>query len=54
MAEYPTEVLHTLLLTVAGTVGGLCFAGWAGADRLWSVSHRAALRRAAARASRLR
>jgi len=29
-----------VLLTVTGTVGGLCFAGWAGADRLWSVSRR--------------
>jgi hypothetical protein len=37
-----------------GRVGGLCFAAWAGADRLWSVSCRAALRRARARASRLR
>jgi hypothetical protein len=36
------------LLTVTGTVGGPCFAGWAGADRLWSVSRRAALRRARA------
>jgi uncharacterized membrane protein YbhN (UPF0104 family) len=43
-----------VLLTVTGTVGGLCFAGWAGADRLWSVSRRAALRRAHARAPRLR
>ena len=43
-----------VLMTVTGTVGGLCFAGWAGTDRLWSVSRRAALRRAAARASRLR
>jgi hypothetical protein len=25
-------------LTVTGTVGGLCFAAWAGADKLWSVS----------------
>jgi uncharacterized membrane protein YbhN (UPF0104 family) len=25
-----------LLLTVTGTVGGLCFAAWAGADRLWT------------------
>jgi uncharacterized membrane protein YbhN (UPF0104 family) len=31
-----------VLMTVTGTVGGLCFAGWAGADRLWSVSRRAA------------
>jgi uncharacterized membrane protein YbhN (UPF0104 family) len=35
-----------VLMTVTGTLGGLCFAGWAGADRLWSVSRRAALRRA--------
>ena len=26
-----------VLLTVTGTVGGLCFAGWAGADRLWAA-----------------
>lgn len=25
-----------LLLTVTGTVGGLCFAAWAGADHLWT------------------
>ena len=43
-----------VLLTVTGTVGGLCFAGWAGADRLWAVSRRAWSRRAHARASRLR
>jgi uncharacterized membrane protein YbhN (UPF0104 family) len=43
-----------VLLTVTGTVGGLCFAGWAGADRLWSVSRWAALRRARARAPRSR
>jgi uncharacterized membrane protein YbhN (UPF0104 family) len=43
-----------VLMTVTGTVGGLCFAGWAGADRLWSVSRRAVLRRARARAPRLR
>lgn len=35
-----------VLMTVTGTMGGLCFAAWAGADRLWSVSRRAALRRA--------
>jgi uncharacterized membrane protein YbhN (UPF0104 family) len=29
-----------VLLTVTGTVGGLCFLGWAGADRLWSTSRR--------------
>ncbi len=40
-----------VLMTVTGTVGGLCFAGWAGADRLWSVvSRRARLRSADARA----
>lgn len=32
-----------VLMTVTGTVGGLCFAAWAGADRLWL---RARLRRA--------
>jgi uncharacterized membrane protein YbhN (UPF0104 family) len=26
-----------LLLTVTGTLGGLCFAAWAGIDRLWAV-----------------
>jgi uncharacterized membrane protein YbhN (UPF0104 family) len=29
-----------VLLTVTGTVGGLCFLAWAGADRLWSGSRR--------------
>ncbi len=29
-----------VLLTATGTAGGLCFAGWAGADRLWSFSRR--------------
>jgi uncharacterized membrane protein YbhN (UPF0104 family) len=38
-----------VLMTVTGTVGGLCFAAWAGADRLWSASRRAALWRARAR-----
>jgi uncharacterized membrane protein YbhN (UPF0104 family) len=37
-----------VLMTVTGTVGGLCFAAWAGADRLWSRS-RWALGRAHAR-----
>ena len=27
-----------LLLTVTGTIGGLCFAGWGGADHLWSAA----------------
>jgi uncharacterized membrane protein YbhN (UPF0104 family) len=26
-----------LLMTVTGTLGGLCFAAWAGGDRLWSA-----------------
>jgi uncharacterized membrane protein YbhN (UPF0104 family) len=38
-----------VLMTVTGTVGGMCFAGWAGADRLWALSRRAALRRARSR-----
>jgi hypothetical protein len=37
-----------LLLTVTGTIGGFCFAGWAGADQLWSVSRRGRLRQARA------
>ena len=41
-----------VLMTVTGTVGGLCFAGWAGADKLWSVSHRGGLRRTRARVRR--
>jgi uncharacterized membrane protein YbhN (UPF0104 family) len=40
-----------LLLTVTGTVGGLCFAGWAGADRLWSAIRGARLRRSRADAA---
>ena len=38
------------LLTVTGTVGGLCFVAWAGWDRLWPALRRAALRRAWLRA----
>jgi uncharacterized membrane protein YbhN (UPF0104 family) len=29
-----------VLMTVTGTIGGLCFAAWAGADRLWVGSRR--------------
>lgn len=29
-----------VLLTVTGTIGGLCFAAWAGGDRLWVHSRR--------------
>jgi uncharacterized membrane protein YbhN (UPF0104 family) len=36
-----------VLMTLTGTIGGMCFAGWAGADRLWSVSRWGALRRRA-------
>jgi len=39
-----------LLMTATGTVGGLCFAAWAGADRLWIVVRHARLRRVGARA----
>jgi hypothetical protein len=40
-----------LLLTVTGTLGGLCFAGWAGADRLWSAVRGPRLRRSRAEGS---
>ena len=33
-----------VLMTVTGTVGGLCFAAWAGADRIWLASRRPASR----------
>ena len=39
-----------LLLTVTGTIGGLCFVIWAGADHVWSAARRARLRRADAEA----
>jgi hypothetical protein len=32
-------------MTVTGTVGGVCFATWAGADHLWIAGRRARLRR---------
>jgi uncharacterized membrane protein YbhN (UPF0104 family) len=35
-----------VLLTVTGTIGGLCFLAWAGADRLWLGSRRASAGRA--------
>jgi uncharacterized membrane protein YbhN (UPF0104 family) len=35
-----------VLLTVTGTLGGVCFMAWAGADHLWSAARRARLRRA--------
>ena len=37
-----------VLMTATGTIGGLCFLGWAGADRLWYFSRRATLKRARA------
>jgi uncharacterized membrane protein YbhN (UPF0104 family) len=39
-----------LLLTVTGTIGGLCFVLWAGADHVWSVARRARMRRSIAEA----
>ena len=39
-----------VLLTVTGTLGGICFAAWASADRLWAGTRRAAARRARTRA----
>jgi uncharacterized membrane protein YbhN (UPF0104 family) len=41
-----------VLLTATGTVGGLCFAAWAGADKLWSVSRRGAVCRGVLRPER--
>ena len=35
-----------VLLTVTGTIGGLCFAAWAGVDHLWSAVRRRSPRRA--------
>jgi uncharacterized membrane protein YbhN (UPF0104 family) len=35
-----------VLLTVTGTIGGLCFAAWAGADHFWFAVRPARLRRA--------
>jgi hypothetical protein len=37
---------------VTGTIGGLCFAAWAGADKLWIISRKTALSRTAVGASR--
>ena len=33
-----------VLMTVTGTIGGLCFAAWAAGDRLWAAGRRAAPR----------
>jgi uncharacterized membrane protein YbhN (UPF0104 family) len=41
-----------LLLTVTGTLGGFCFAAWAGADRLWAGRSKRARPRARVRARR--
>jgi uncharacterized membrane protein YbhN (UPF0104 family) len=40
-----------VLLTVTGTLGGLCFAAWAGADHLWAVTWRGRRRPRAGRPS---
>jgi uncharacterized membrane protein YbhN (UPF0104 family) len=39
-----------LLLTVTGTIGGLCFVLWAGADHVWSAARRTRVRRSIAEA----
>ncbi len=39
-----------VLMTVTGTIGGLSFAAWGGADHLWHRGRRATLRRARSRA----
>jgi uncharacterized membrane protein YbhN (UPF0104 family) len=41
-----------VLMTVTGTIGGLLFVAWAGADRLWSGNRRAGSRRARRRPPR--
>jgi uncharacterized membrane protein YbhN (UPF0104 family) len=41
-----------VLMTLTGTIGGLCFAAWAGADQLWSGIRRARLGRARGRPPR--
>ena len=41
-----------VLMTVTGTVGGVCFAGWGGADRLWTRGRQARLRHVRLRHSR--
>jgi hypothetical protein len=33
----PAAAAAGVLLTVTGTIGGLCFAAWAGMDRLWAA-----------------
>ena len=43
-----------VLLTATGTVGGLCFAAWAGADKLWSLRRRTRSDAPPPRASALR
>jgi hypothetical protein len=31
-----------VLMTVTGTIGGLCFAAWAAGDHLWAAGRRVA------------
>ena len=31
-----------VLMTATGTIGGLCFAAWAGADKLWIINRKTA------------
>jgi len=35
----PATAAAGVLLTVTGTLGGFCFAAWAGADRIWAGGH---------------
>ena len=38
-----TAAAAGVLMTVTGTIGGLCFAVWGGADHFWHRSRQAAL-----------
>ena len=48
----PAAAAAGLLLTVTGTIGGLCFAAWAGADHFWAATRPSRLRRAGVPAPR--
>jgi hypothetical protein len=40
-----------VLLTATGSLGGFCFAAWAGADRIWAGWHERLARPSAPRAA---
>jgi hypothetical protein len=40
----PMAAAAGVLMTVTGTIGGLCFAAWATGDHFWSAARRAAPR----------